>query len=338
MTYEEILQFMLEEVPSGFDVSAGSFFYDIFAPIAVQLYGLHQKNEKLANSTDISTAVGEYLDRRVKEQDITRKAASYAKGTLKITGNKGEVIRQGTKAASNDLLFSADETVSIPDSGYIEVSASCTTPGSAGNVKAGEINRFPITLPGLLSVINNSDFTGGYDEESDAELYERYMDKVSKPTAGGTKYAYIEWAKEIEGVGDVQVIPTWNGAGTVKLIISDNNHSPADEELVEAVAAHIDTVKPIGAVVTVVSAEALTVNISVNITGNASSEAVRASITDYLTNTAMDKGYVSYAYIGKLIMLAEGVEDYTDLRLNGNTENIVIDSGKIPVLGEVSIS
>ena len=37
------------------------------------------------------------------------------------------------------------------------------------NVKKGDINRFPITLLGITAVQNITDFTGGYDAESDRE-------------------------------------------------------------------------------------------------------------------------------------------------------------------------
>ena len=64
-------------------------------------------------------------------------------------------------------------------------------------MKKGDINRFPITLPGITAVQNITDFTGGYDAESDADLLERYIEKVSRPNVSGNKYHYIEWAKEV---------------------------------------------------------------------------------------------------------------------------------------------
>ena len=93
-----------------------------------------------------------------------------------------KIVSKGSKVAADNILFSVDETMSVPESGYVELTATCTTAGSIGNVKAGEINRFPVTLPGLTAVENITDFTGGYDAESDADLLERYLEKVSTMT------------------------------------------------------------------------------------------------------------------------------------------------------------
>ena len=43
------------------------------------------------------------------------------------------------------------------------------------------------------------------------------LKKVSLPATSGSKYHYIQWAKEINGVGNAKCLPLWNGNGTVKL-------------------------------------------------------------------------------------------------------------------------
>ena len=217
---------------------------------------------------------------------------------------------------------------------------TCTVSGSAGNVKAGAINRFPVTLPGLTTVENITDFTGGYDAENDADLLERYLGKVSRPNVSGNKYHYIEWAKEVSGVGDVRVIPLWNGAGTVKVVIVDADNRPADAELIEKVKTHIEENRPIGAEVTVVSATPITVNVSVKLTADDTADiqtSIETALKSYLSNDALKRSYISYAKIGSLILSVPGVEDYTDLKVNSGTANIQIADGAVPVLGSVVI-
>ena len=41
--------------------------------------------------------------------------------------------------------------------------------------------------------------------------------------------------KRSKRVGDVKVIPLWNGAGTVKIVIVDADNRPADSELISKV-------------------------------------------------------------------------------------------------------
>lgn len=194
---------------------------------------------------------------------------------------------------------------------------------------------------GLTAVENITDFTGGYDAESDADLLERYLEKVSRPNVSGNKYHYIEWAKEVVGVGDVRVIPLWNGAGTVKVVIVDTDNQPAEAELIEKVKTHIDENRPIGADVTVVSATALTVNITVKLTTDETpdiQQKIEESIKSYLSIDALKRAYISYAKIGSLILSVSGVEDYTNLKVNGGMVNITIADGTVPVLGSVVIS
>lgn len=341
MTVDEIHESLLAYVPDNYDKSAGSFFYDLLRPVAARMYVLLSKIDALPNEVFALTAVGEYLDRKVYEQGIERRQAEYAKGTVTITGRAGEVIRAGAKVAADNILFSVDETVSIPDSGTIDVGATCMTGGDAGNVKAGTINRFPVTLPGIYSVTNNEPFEGGYDAESDDELRERYFEKVSRPNASGNVNDYIAWAKEITGVGDAQVLPLWNGPGTVKVVITDSNIQPADEELIAEVAAHIEANRPIGADVTVASAESLTIDISVKLTKESEldvQEDVENALTEYLSEYALEKEYVSYARIGSLILSIAGIEDYSDLKINNGTVNVEIPDGAVPVLGSVTLT
>lgn len=338
MTLDEIIEYLLSSIPEEYDASVGSFFYDLLYPVAEQVYLLQKKISNLSVNTFALTAMGEYLDRKVAEQGIIRKAATYAKGKVRIEGNRGEVVPKGAKIAADNVMFAVDEAATIPESGHVEVSAVCIKAGTAGNVKVGEINRFPVTLPGLVSVTNVTDFTGGYNVESDADLLERYLEKVSHPTASGNIYHYIEWAKEVSGVGDVQVIPLWNGNGTVKVVIVDSDNQPAGEDLIEKVKEHIEEQRPIGADVTVASASALIINISVTVIDDGTDgiqSAIEKSIKSYFADEALKKSYVSYAKVGSHILSVAGVEDYSNLKINNGTNNIVISDGSVPVLGSV---
>ena len=347
MTVNEILDDLLEQVPDEYDTSEGSFFYDLLYPVAVEIQVLYNKIDVLEQNAFALTAIGEYLDRKVAEQGITRNAATFAKGTLRITGTPGSVILQGAKAATDSMLYAVDETVEIPDRGVVDVEAVCIIEGSSGNTGADTITRFPVTLPGLTSVTNPAEFTGGYDAESDADLLERYLEKVSRPNVSGNSYHYIEWAKEVSGVGDVQVIPLWNGPGTVKVVIVDSDGQPAETKLIAKVQAYIDECRPVGADVTVESAEAKEVNITAFIdTEVADFDVLKANISTaisaYLADEAAAKMYVSYAKVCAAIMSVDGVDDCGSLRFVSEdgaetTASFPVPEGYIPVLGELNI-
>lgn len=344
MAKEQILSRLLSNISSEFDKSVGSFFYDSQKPLAIELEDIYAKLEEILLNGFAATAKGEYLDNKVAEQGIARKEATYAAGVVTVSGNVGAVISSSDKVASDTLVFTIMQTKYIDSSGTASVSVVCDTPGKQGNVPIGAINRFPVTISGLTSVTNLSPATGGFNEENDDELRERYFEKVSLPATSGSKYHYVMWAKEVEGVGDAKCIPLWNGAGTVKVIIINADRQEADETLISDVAAHIEEVRPIGASVTVESAQPLPVNISVSLTlvsgasQDTASVAIAESVTKYLRKNAFSAQYISYAQIGGCILSCNEVLDYAGLLVNGGTANITVSETAVPVLGVINIA
>lgn len=124
MTFDEIIEYMLTSVPSSYDTSVGSFFYDLLYPVAEQVYRLQGKISDLDLNAFALTAVGEYLDRKVAEQGIKRKQATFATGTARIRGDVGATIQKDSKVASDEVLFAVNEGVVIPSNAYIDVSAN----------------------------------------------------------------------------------------------------------------------------------------------------------------------------------------------------------------------
>jgi uncharacterized phage protein gp47/JayE len=344
MTREEILLRLLSNISSEFDKSVGSFFYDTQKPLAIELESIYDKLTEILLNGFAATAKGEYLDKKVAEQGLTRKAATYATGTVTVTGNVGSVISNGDKVASDTLVFTVTQTKYIDSSGTATVSVICDTPGKQGNVPSGAINRFPVTISGLVAVTNTEPTSGGFDEESDDELRGRYFEKVSLPATSGSKYHYVMWAKEVKGVGDAKCMPLWNGAGTVKVIIINADKQAADAALINAVKNHIEAERPIGADVTVESAVPLAINISVSLTlangvaTDIAKQKISDSISSYLKKNAFSGTYISYAQIGGCILAVDEVLDYSNLKVNGGTLNINIPENAVPVLGVVTIA
>jgi uncharacterized phage protein gp47/JayE len=344
MTQEEILSRLLSNISSEFDKSVGSFFYDTQKPLAIELEGIYAKLEEILLNGFAATAKGEHLDKKVAEQGLTRKVATYATGTVTVSGSVGSVISRGDKVASDTLVFTVTQTKYIESSGTATVNVICDTPGKQGNVPIGAINRFPVTISGLTSVTNTSATTGGFDEESDDELRERYFEKVSLPATSGSKYHYVMWAKEVSGVGDAKCLPLWNGNGTVKVIIINSDKQTASEALIAEVAAHIEKNRPVGAAVTVESAVPLPINISVSltlansVTTDMAKQKISDSVSSYLKKNAFSGTYISYAQIGGCILAVDKILDYSNLKVNGGTANVTIPDNAVPVLGVVTIA
>lgn len=344
MEQEEILSRLLSDISDEFDKSVGSFFYDIDKPVSEIMALIYKKTEDILKNGFALTAEGKYLDTKVAEQGITRKAAKSSGVEVVITGTPGSSIMAGDKVASDTLTFTVTEDAVSDEKGIISAWVQCDIPGVVGNIPIGAINHFPVTLPGLVSVTNPTPAEGGFDEETDDELRKRYFEKVSLPATSGSKYHYIMWAKEVSGVGDAKCIPLWNGNGTVKVIVIDANKGTANDELISEVREHIEENRPIGAEVTVESAEpkVIEVNVSVVLKDGISEETAKTkvseSITKYLQKNAFANTYISYAQIGGCVLACDEVSDYSNLTLNGGTQNISVSETEVPVLGGVTFA
>ena len=118
----------------------------------------------------------------------------------------------------------------------------------------------------------------------------------------------------------------------------------AINELITDVKTHIEENRPIGAEVTVESAEPLTIDVSCSLTlANGATletakEKITESITSYLRKNAFAISYISYAQIGGCILACDEIADYSNLKLNNDTQNISVSETQVPILGVVTVA
>lgn len=340
---DEIQARMLENISDEYDKTKGSFFYDALKPVAIEMEKAYKNQDEILNNGFAETAMTDYLDKKVAEQGLIRKSATKANTIVKISGSQGFSINIGDKVASETVNFIVIENKTIPLDGFVDVAVECEVAGTIGNVPANTIQYFPITLAGLDSVTNLTPVTNGYNAETDEELRQRFFEKVRTPATSGNKYHYINWAKEVIGVGDAKVFPLWNGNGTVKVVIIDSNKKAAGQVLIESVTNHIEEVRPIGANVTVASAIEKEIDVTATVilangyTIQQVQELYEIAIIEYLKTIAFVDSYVSYAQLGKILLETPGVGDYSGLLINNTAINITLADEEVPVLGIVSL-
>ncbi len=215
--------------------------------------------------------------------------------------------------------------------------------GEAYNVGAGEITNTVSAIAGLSS-FSNAAAAGGADAETDDSLLERLNTRLQTPAASGNAYQYRQWALEVDGVGDARVLPLWDGAGTVKVLLVDADKQPVDSGVTDACAAYIAAEAPIGAAVTVESATALTVNVAAAVSIDSSTTleiveaALESSLDAYLRGLAFEGYTLLYNRVAFLLLDIDGVVDYTALTVNGGTANITIGDSQVPVPGTVTVT
>lgn len=331
MTYDELLQAMLDRVPSNVDKREGSIIYDALAPCA---YFLAQQNFQLGNFINLvfaDTAVGEYLDRAASVFNITRKPATAAVRKLASSAP----VALGTRWGIGGLVYA----VTSWREGN-EYEASCETVGDIGNRYSGSLQ--PISNITGVSAELKEIITAGTDEETDESLRERLYVKVRLPATSGNANHYRQWALSVPGVGAAKVFPLDGGPGTVTVFVvdADGKINPA---LLEPVAGYIETVRPIGATVTVASPEACRIDVKANVildgsrTMEAVSAAFREELDAFLKGTIFTTYRISYAKLGSLLLDIPGVADFDGFLLNSETGNVIVGEKQIPVAGTVTL-
>lgn len=352
---------MLGNISDKYDRTEGSFFYDTTKPAAIEFETKGKEIKEIANKLDVENLKGNELEKFVYQRTgtIARKPATKATTIVTIQGQEGAKISKGDLVGADTVNFVSIENKIIGATGQITVTVECEVAGTMGNVPVGAIKYFPVSIPGLTSVTNLEAVTNGYDAESDESLLERYYDRIRTPATSGNKYHYLNWAKEVVGVGDARVVPLWNGDNTVKAVIIDANKQPASAELVAQVQEYIDPGSrglgegqaPIGAFCTVASGigKAIDIIFTVIKDSNYTIEQIKVNIENnirlYLKDIAFKddpvskiRMSVSYAKIGAIILDSEGVLDYEGLTINLGTSNIAINNEEVAILGEVVIN
>lgn len=331
-TYEAILGDMLSKVDNGLDKREGSVMMDILSPCA---YHLAQAYTILDNYIDLiflDKAAGEYLDRNANNYRIFRKEPTYAERKIITNG----AVELGTTWGINDTTYTITELIQ----GNV-YRAKCNQGGTIGNIYEGNMDNID-NVSGITATLSDV-IELGQEEETDDSLRYRLYSHIQRPSASGNANNYHKWALSVPGVGGAKVFPLWDGTGTVKVVITNNNKMPVTNDLIEETANYIESVRPIGAEVTVISCTDKTIHISAIIDValgynlQTAIQEFRKAAEDYFRLIAFTTSYVSIAKIGTLLLSTEGIVDYSDLSLNGAYSNISLTEEEVPVIGLVEL-
>jgi uncharacterized phage protein gp47/JayE len=338
-TFEEIMERMLNSISADIDTREGSVIYNALAPAAAELAKSYIWLDTVLELVFSDTAQGEFLDRRAAEAGIERTAATKAVRAGEFTA--GVRIPEGSRFYVDNLYFqyTGDGTL------------VCETPGEAGNANLTGRNLLSLdTIPGLEKAIVREILIPGREEEGDDSLRERYFTRVRREAVSANKMHYKEWAEEVDGVGKAKIFPLWSGDGTVKIVVTNANLEPASEILIQKVKDYIDPEPgqgegqaPIGAVVTVESAVWKEVEISAEVLPeiNHSIDEVKSEIEKGVLNLfkkmAFEDNVIRLSQINNIVYNSPSVSDYSNIKINGTSENLVLSDVEIPKLGQVKI-
>lgn len=357
-TADEIQQKMMNNLPEDIDGMPGGFAYDLTKPTAIEKSDMI--NDRLVRVIQLmfpDWAWGEWLDLHGKQKNLSRKEPGHAAGYVTITGTVGTELPKGfvlcTPATSeaSSVLFSINELATIPESGTITVPVTAVESGTGSNVQPGMVSMMASPIEGIVSITNESAITGGTETESDDDYRERIDDAYKNESLSyiGNDSDYLRWAKSVVGVGDCIVSAAWNGPGTVKLSLIDQNGVPASDSICTAVYNYIvspndrsQRLLPTGsATLTVAPAETISINYSCTklelesgYTVGAIQESFRKALTAYYP-ASKAVGEVRYNQVHAILTDVAGVIDFADFRMNDGIENIALDTVAYPFTGDI---
>lgn len=363
-TYQNILNTMLEQVPNTLDKREGGMIQTALGPAAYALEEFYLTLNQVQQAAFVQTAVGSSLDKLAVIANITRYPASAAVRLGVFNQPVPIGSRFSTINGDNSINFVVTAATDNPN----QFQLTAETVGTIGNDYSGSI--LPITyIQGLTTAQLTDILVPGDDEETDEEFRERLITALNEKPFGGNVAAYREYVGGIDGVGGVQVYPTWNGGGTVKLSVIGADWMPASPTLVENVQNAVDPppnqglglgMAPIGAQVTVAAPATVTVNVSASVMLSPGyeigqvQEPVETAIGNYLLGIRQDwatptvAGGIEYAasvFVAQVIaaiVSVAGVINATNVTLNDGTADITLtQSGttqQVPVLGTVTLN
>ncbi len=343
LTVENIKLDIINRMSSDIDTREGSFTNDMISGVAYEIWKLYQSLDAIIPIVYVDETSGEYIDRKCSDYGIIRKEGTKASAELTINGTEGSVIpADKVFLTAEGLEFVTNNEVTITG-GIAKVTASAVEAGSSYNVNVDTIKNQYSNLEGINSV-TNLPATGGTDSESDQSLLKRLYDYLQKPATSGNIAHYKQWATEVEGIGNAKVYPLWNGAGTVKVLVVGNNNEPVNSTIEGNCRLHIEENRPIGAEVTVISAEGLEINVNAEVFVDATTtidevqKAFQLSLKTYLHNIAFETYQVVYNRLAYMLLDIPGVIDYHSILINGDDKNINIGGNQVPVLGTVVVN
>ncbi|OXS74924.1 hypothetical protein B1B04_08530 [Lysinibacillus sp. KCTC 33748] len=177
----------------------------------------NEELEQVYNARFVDTSEGAALEANVMRALITRKRWLKASGGVIVNLDKGAKINLDDLFRTKyNVYFKALEAVDAVEDGNYRLNVEALEYGAIGNVEPNDISIIVNPQSGINSVTNPDAFFNGQDEETDAELQDRYYDSLGK--VGSRRVESIE----------ANVLDDVNGVRSAIVIENDTNDFDAE--------------------------------------------------------------------------------------------------------------
>lgn len=214
------------------------------------------------------TAEIELLLRHAAIWGITRRAATRALGYATVAGVEGAIVPvDAVLVGAGSQLYTVTEGATVVG-GVATITVRAVDAGTSGNAGSGTRLSFQAAVDGISpqeAVVDAGGLAGGAAIESAASLLARLLAEIREPAHGGAKNDYPRWVQNTFAAAHVATLPNWVGEGTVGVVVAMGTAaeprvpSPAE---IEAMAVHLDGLRPVTAEVVLIPVDLLDVDIT----------------------------------------------------------------------------
>lgn len=295
-----------------------------------------------------------------EEFSIPQKPAAPASGKVSIASDGAMTIAAGAIFRRADgVEFTSVNGGSQGGAGTIQVAVVAIATGKITNTIEGTalevVSGVDAVLDDALAEVGPDNIALGADIENIEDYRARILFRKRNPHHGGSASDYVIWTTQVPGVTRVFVERLWNGPGTVRIFpLMDDLYQdgiPSGGEITR-IERHLAALQPATARVTVQAPTPLPIDISISgLTPDTitTREAVLAELREAFKRLSRVAGddvdiampYLAYPYsfpvawIWQAVGNAEGVLREVVVTPE---EDVEVEPGQIPVLGEVSFS
>ena len=376
ITYEMLLDRMLNRISNSLDKREGSLLYNSNAPAAAELQELYIQLDNILNETFVDTCTREYLLKRMSERGLYPNPAT--KAVLKCVITPSDISDDkviGARFNIDNLNytvigFTDPETRDGLNAGEFKI--ECETAGDAGNYTIGNLTVIENEIIGMISatIPSNAVLIRGDDEEDTESCRQKYYNSLNTTAFGGNIEDYKHKIKDTSlmgvTVGAVKVFPNTDASGTsgkgghVRILILDSDLNLATPTLIGAVQEKIDPtidgsgvgIAPIGHIVHIdtTTEEDVYVKITGTLVDGVTFDSIKSDISDqiniYLNSVKQDwedteSLLINAQRLYSYISLVTGFEELITVKFTNADGSVDYDSvsiadSKLPKLVDVT--
>lgn len=356
---EELRDDIIQELEDeGFVItnfSSGGVFYTLMM-IALRIrIELVQLLRVVLNNLFVSHAKGTWLELKAADFSKKKKRAVKTQGYITLSRNMdGEAVRipkatvfKTQKDINGDELrfLTVEDSIMQATATSVKILIEAEKEGARYNVPVGQISKCLTHLEGVDSIRNEEDWIKqeGSDVEDDESLRNRTLNAWAELSSRPIADKYKNVCESVEGVLFVTVNDLHpRGQGTIDIIVT-GTAGEATEALLDKVRAQANSIKGeydnilVKSSVTVAQDISLVLTVSDAVTDGDIEEKATTVITELL-KISKDRNLNELHLVDVIFALKSKIPTIRNIKFITPTEDVLLDSDKVIILGEVDVT